>query len=104
MGEACEGLGRGLEQGLIGEPLMRADKGPECFWDGEGDEKGRPRKLFVELVLEPSLGLMVLALGTVTVASGVVDAVLSPAGLTLREAVAIVAALAGLDGAYDLSV
>ena len=47
---------------------------------------------------------MLLALGTVAVATGMIDAVLFPTALALREAVAIVPALALLDGADDLSV
>ena len=47
---------------------------------------------------------MLLTLRTVAVATGVIDAVLPPTALALREAVAIVSALALLDGADGLSV
>lgn len=103
-GEALKSRRRGLEQGLVGESLMGTDKGPQGLRDGKSDEEVRSGKLCVEMVLKPLLGFMVLTLGAVAVATGVIDAVLSPAALTLIEAVSIVAALAVLDGTDDLSV
>jgi len=47
---------------------------------------------------------MLLTLGTVAVATGMVDAVLSPTAGALIEAMAVRAALALLDGADDLAV
>ena len=47
---------------------------------------------------------MVLILGTVAAATGMVHAVLAPTRVALREAVAVGAALALLDGADDLAV
>lgn len=98
-GEPFKGRRRRLEQGLIGATLMGADEGTQGFRDGEGDEKVRPRKLFVKVVLEPLLGLMVLTLRAVAIAAGVVDAVLSAAALALIEAVSVISTLALLDGA-----
>ena len=57
---------------------MRADEGSEGLRDGEGEEEVRPGKLFVQVVLEPLLGFMLLTLGTVAVATGMLDAVVSP--------------------------
>jgi hypothetical protein len=56
------------------------------------------------VVLEPLLGCMLLTLGTVAVATGMIDAVVPPTVWALREAVAVVAALTVLDGADDLAV
>ena len=50
------------------------------------------------------MGLMLLALGTVAVATGMIDTVVFPAALTLIEAVTVVSAVALLDGADDLAV
>ena len=83
---------------------MRADEGSERFRDGEGEEEVWPRELCVEMVLEPLLGCMLLALGTVLVATGMIDTVLFPTAPALIKAVAIVPALALLDGADDLAV
>jgi hypothetical protein len=47
---------------------------------------------------------MMLTLWAVAVATGMMDAVLPPTVLALIEAVAVMAALALLDGADDLSV
>ena len=103
-GEAFEGERRGVEQGLVGDALMRADAGAEGLRDGAGDEKVRPGELFFEVVVEPLLGCMLLTLRTVSVATGMMDAVFFTTALALREAVAIVSALALLDSADDLAV
>ena len=83
---------------------MRADEGSERLRHGEGEEEVRPGQLFVQVVLEPVLGLRLLTLGTVAVATGMIDAVVPPTAWALREAMAVMAALALLDGADDLSV
>lgn len=103
-GEAFDGLRGRFEQGRIGELLMRADEGSEGFGDGEGDEKVRPGKLFVELFVEPVLSFMMLALGAVAIAAGVVDAVLPATAVALIETVSIMAALAVLNGTHGLVV
>lgn len=54
-------------------------------------------ELFCKVALQPLLGCMMLALGTVSVATGMMDAVCFPAAVALIEAVSIVSALAGLD-------
>ena len=83
---------------------MRADKGPEGLRDGEGEEEVRSGQLFFQVVLEPLLGCMLLTLGTVAVATGMIDAVLPPTVVALREAMAVVATLALSDGADDRAV
>ena len=99
-----EGRGRRLQQGLVREALMRTDKRSQRLWDGAGEEKVRPGELLIEVVLEPLLGCMLLPLETVAVATGVIETVLSVTGWALREAVAVMAAAAVLDGAADLAV
>ena len=81
---------------------MRADQGSQRLRDGEGEEEVRPGQLFVQVVLEPLLGFRLLTLGTVPVATGMIDAVVPPTALALREAMAVMAALALLDGTDDL--
>ena len=67
--EPFEGRCRRLEQGLVGDWLMRADKRAQGLRDGEGQEKVGSRELFLQLVVEPLLGFMRLALWTVPVAA-----------------------------------
>jgi hypothetical protein len=83
---------------------MRADEGTQNFRDGEGEEEMRPRELFGQVVLEPLLGFMLLTLGTVAVATGMIDAVVPSTVWALREAVSVVATLTVLDGVDDLAV
>ena len=103
-GEAFEGFRRSVEHGVVREALMRADEGSECLRDGEGEEEVRPGQLVFQVVLEPLLGFMLLTLGTVAVATGMIDAVLVATALALIEAMAVMSAAAVLDGADDLTV
>jgi hypothetical protein len=103
-GEPFERLRRGGEQGVGHEALMRAEKGTQGLRDSEGAEKMRPRELFVQVVLEPLGSFLLLALGTGAVATGMIDAVVPPTAWALREAMAVMAALALWEGADDLSV
>ena len=103
-GESFEGGCRGVEQGLVGGTLVRAHEGAEHLRHGEGEEEVRPGQLLLQVVLEPLPGLMLLALGTVAVATRMLDAVLLPTAGARREAVAIVSASALLDGADDRAV
>ena len=97
-GEPFEGERRGVEHGLVREALMRADEGSERLRHGEGEEEVRPGKLLFEVVFKPLLGFMLLTLGAVAVATGMIDAVVFPTAGALIEAVAVVAALTVLDG------
>jgi hypothetical protein len=103
-GEPFESLRRGGEQGVVREALRRAEEGSEHLRHGEGEEEVRPGQLVGQVVLEPWLGRMRLTLGTVAVATGMMDAVVPPTAWALREARAVMAALALWDGAEDLAV
>ena len=103
-GESLEGGRRGVEQRLVGRALVRAHEGAERLWDGEGEEKMRPWELFVQVVVEPLLGFMLLTLGAVAVATGMRHTMVPSTVLALIEAVAIGAALAVLEGTEDLAV
>ncbi len=103
-GEPFEGFRRGVEHGVVSEALMRAEKGAQSFRDGKGEEKVRSGELLLQVVLEPLLGFLLLTLGAVAVATGMVHAVLAPTGWALRQAVTVVSALALWDGADDLAV
>jgi hypothetical protein len=103
-GEPFESRCRRLKQGLVREALMRADEGAERLRDRKSEEAGRPRELFVEVVLKPLLRCMLRALGAVAVAPSMMDAVVSRTVGALREAMAIGAAAAVLDGADHLTV
>jgi hypothetical protein len=104
LGQPLEGRGRGLQQGVGREAVRRADEGAERPRDRKGEEEVRPRELCVEVVLKPLLRFMLLALGAVAVATSMRDAVLSRTVWALREAMAIGAAAAVLDGAAHLTV
>ena len=104
LGEPFQGCGRGSEHGLGSEAWPRADAGTQGFRHGAGEEERRPGKRFRQMVGEPLLGCMLRALGTVAVATGVMDAVFFPTAWALREAMPIMAAAAVLDGADDLAV
>jgi hypothetical protein len=103
-GEPFEGERRGLEHGVVREALMRADEGSERLRYGEGEEEVRPGQRLFEVVFKPLLGCMLLTLGAVAVATGMIDAVVFPTACALGEAVSVVAALTVLDGADDLAV
>jgi hypothetical protein len=103
-GELFKSHGRGLTQGLVRGALMRADKGTQGLRDRAGEEAGRSRELFGEVGLEPLVRFMLLTLGAVAIATGMLDALLSATGWALREAVAVRTALARWDGADDLAV
>ena len=64
----------------------------------------RPGKLFVQLVVKPLLGCMMLARRAGPVAACVMDAVVFATAVARREALSIGFAWAVLDGAEDLAV
>jgi hypothetical protein len=103
-GQPFESRCRRLKQGLVREALRRAAEGSERLRDGKGEEEVRPGQLLLQVVCEPLRGFLLLTLGAVAIAAGMLDAVLPPTVWTLSEAVAVVAALALLDGADDLAV
>ena len=69
-----------------------------------GADEGRPRQVFVQVVLEPLLGFMLLTLGAVAVATGMVHAVLLTTTRALIETMAVVAAAALLNSPDDLAM
>lgn len=83
---------------------MGAEEGAEGLRDGAGHQEVRPRQRLVEVVCKPLLGFLLLPLGAVAVATGMVHTVLPPTGVALREAVPLRPAVALLDGAEDLVV
>ena len=102
--EPFECLRRGVEQSVVREALMRADKQAQGRRDGAGEQAVRPGKLSLPVVMKPRLGFVMLALWTVAVATGMLDAVLLATALALIEAMAIMSALAILDSTHALSV
>ena len=58
----------------------------------------------LEVMCEPLLGFMLLTLRAMTIATGMVDAVVASTRVALIEAVAVEAAPALLDGTDDLAV
>ena len=76
--EAFAGRGRGLEHGLGSAVLRRADEGSAGRRDGAGEEDMRPGKLCVQGVGSPLRGFRMLTLGTVAVATGMLDVVVPP--------------------------
>jgi hypothetical protein len=103
-GEPFEGCRRGVEHGAGPEALMRAEKGAQGCRDGEGQEKVWSGELLLQVMLEPLLGFMLLTLGPVAVATGMMDAVLPPTVLALIKAVTVMATLTLLDSPDDLAV
>jgi hypothetical protein len=82
----------------------RAEAGTQRLRHSAGAEARRPGPLLLQRVGEPLLGCMRLALGTVAVATSMLDAVLPSTAGARIEAVAIVSASALLDGADDPAV
>src|SRR5215471_3171492 len=83
---------------------MRAEAGAERLRDGKGEEEVRPGQLLLQVVCEPLRGFMLLTLGAMPMATGMMDAVLPSTVLALIEAMAVVAALVLSDGADGLVV
>jgi hypothetical protein len=103
-GEPCERRGRRRQPGVGREALRRAAEGSQRLRDGAGEEAVRPGQLYVQRVLEPWLGWMRLPLRTVPVATGMMDAGVSPTTLARREAVAVGSTVALVESAADLAV
>ena len=58
-------VGRGAKEQMVDNSLVRAGRATEFFRQGEGDHEVVDRQQQVLLILEPFVGLIVLALGTV---------------------------------------
>jgi hypothetical protein len=98
-GKTLKRLRRSIAEGLGGALGMCAEKGSQGCRDGEGAEKVRHWELFVQLRVQPQRGCMVLAWGTGSIATGMVDAVVPPTALAPVETVAIVPTAAVWHGA-----
>ena len=61
-------------------------------------------QLFFHVMVEPLLRFVLLTLRAMTIATGVLDRVLSPTALALIEAVTVMSAAAVLDGTDDFAV
>ena len=81
--QRLDGLGGGLEQCIIAELLMAAQKRAQGLGDGESEHKVMAWQLAMQLSLEPLLGLAVLAAGAMTVAAGGRDEMVMAAVLAL---------------------
>src|SRR5258705_3065702 len=95
-----QGLDRGagrLEHRGISDPLVLAHEVAEPGRDGEGEQEVGARQQAIELVLEPGLGLVLLAGGTVPVAAGASHRVGRSAGLTPVDHASQLAGAAGAD-------
>jgi hypothetical protein len=99
VGEAFAGRGRGLAPGRGGEGLRRAEEGAEGLRDRAGAAAVRPGKLFVQGLMEPLRGCVMLTLWTGPGTTGVMDAGLFATALALRAAGAIMAGAAMHKGA-----
>src|SRR5262249_10354960 len=86
VGPPLEGHGRGLQQRVGRAAWLHAPKGTQGCRDGEGEEEVRPGQLVVQVGVAPWRRFLLLTLGTVAVATGMLDAVLSPTGWALIEA------------------
>jgi hypothetical protein len=103
-GQPFEGRSRRVEQGLVGGALRRAEAGAERCRNREGAEAVWPRQLFLKVRCKPLRGCMLLPRRAMTIATGMVHAVVAPTRVALREAVAVGAAVALWESAEDLAV
>jgi hypothetical protein len=104
LGQVLEGGGRSAEEEVVEGFLVAANDVPELAGQGEGEEKVWGREQEVLLLLQPPLGLVVLALGTMPVAAGVIEIL----DLVTHRAVIDVSPqgrrTAALDGAHGLEM
>ena len=69
-GELLDRRRRGLEQSRVTEALVLADEGVQRLRNGKRDQEVMAWELALDLGLEPLLGFVVLAGGTVAIATG----------------------------------
>ena len=72
-GQLFDGLGRSLEQSLVGSPLMAAAKRSYLLRHSEGEHEMLTRQASAQLAFQPVPAFMVLALWTVAITTGSVD-------------------------------
>jgi hypothetical protein len=68
-GELLDCLGGGLEQRAVGDALMATDERAQLLWHREGEHEVVSGQLALQLRVEPGVGLVLLAAGTVAVAA-----------------------------------
>jgi hypothetical protein len=103
-GQPLESRGRGLQQGLGSQGVVRAAQGTQGRRDRAGQETVRSWELAGQVRLEPWVRCILLALRTGPVATSTSDAGLFPTARARREAGAGTAALTRVDGADALTV
>jgi hypothetical protein len=84
-GELHQRLGRRAEQDGIEVLLMPPDEFPQLVGHGEDDVKGGDRQQFLTPLLPPGLGILAVACGATTIATGVVDIRLLATVITLPQ-------------------
>lgn len=103
-GQPLESRCRRLQQGLVGEAVLRAAEGAQRLRASAGEKAVRPGQLVFHVVGEPRRGVMLLTRRAVPVAAGGMDAGLCATAVALREALAGVSTAAMADGADDRAV
>jgi len=98
------GSGGGLEKGRIADALMVSDKAPKLLGNGEGDHEVMSRELSLHLIAQPLMGLVVLAVGTMPVAAGLIDDVAFTAFFTLVDHGSAIFGAAVDHGVHDLAM
>ena len=104
VGEPFESVRRGGAQGVGREAVLGAETGTQGLRDGAGEEDVRPGTLLLQVVGYALLGGMRRTRRPGSVAPGMLDAVVRPPAVALRDAVSRGAAGAGVDGAADRAV
>jgi len=72
LGQLQQGLGGRAEEQVVDRLLLRASQGPQLGGQGEGDQEVRDGQQQLLLLVQPLIGLLVAALGTVPVLAGVI--------------------------------
>src|SRR3990172_67240 len=103
-GQPLQGLGGGLEQGVVGGFWIRAHKVSQLLRHRESNQEIVCGKASGHLPYEPVLGFVVLAVGTVAVAAGPIDEMALPATPAVIEGDAQLSASAVDDGVDDFSM
>ena len=85
-GELLDRGGGGLEQRAVADALMAADESAQLLGHREGEHEVVGGQLALQLGVQPGIGLVLLAAGTVAVAAAARQQALLGAGLTpIRE-------------------
>ena len=104
LGEFLGGLRRSLEQKAVEQALVAAGKLTQLRREREGEHEVRCVEQQAALEFKPILGLLMLALGTMAVAAGVVAVTHFPATGTLKDLSTQGFGATLLDGTHGLAV